>query len=90
MKKSKYNFWDILAWICVIGIFIWLILKVLGIINTPVLLEFAPYFGATYLAGWFIHELKDNSKRLINFERFQKETIKEMHNLKLNYTKNHK
>lgn len=90
MTKQKYTIWDILAWICIMGIAIWLILKVTGIINTPLLLEYAPYFGATYIAGWLVHELKNNSRRLNKFDKFQQETIKEINDLKLNCAKNHK
>ncbi len=52
------NFWDYLAWICLAGITIWLILKVLGIINTPLWLEYSPIFGAVYLAGWNMNKLE--------------------------------
>ena len=88
MKRN--NIWDILAWVCIIGIFLWLILKVTGVINTPILLEYAPYFGATYLAGWLVHELKDNSKKLEKLDKFRDATIKEIHGLKLNCINNHK
>ncbi len=50
--KREMSFWDILAWIVLGLILLWLILKVTGIINTPILIEYAPYFGAVYLAGW--------------------------------------
>jgi len=55
--KKRVNFWDILAWVVLAGIFIWLILKVSGIINTPALVELAPYFGAVYLVGWAMKKL---------------------------------
>ena len=70
--KRGLNIWDIIAWVCVIGIFLWLVLKVAGVINTPILLEYAPYFGATYIAGWLVHELKDNSKKLNSLEKLSK------------------
>lgn len=54
----KRNFWDYLAWICLAGIACWVILKVLGIINTPTWLEYAPIYGVVYLAGWNINKLE--------------------------------
>jgi hypothetical protein len=30
--KKRLSFWDILAWLVLAGIFIWVLLKVLGII----------------------------------------------------------
>jgi len=73
----KRNIWDYLAWICIAGITIWVILKVLEIINTPIWLEYAPIYGAIYLAGWNVNKLeratediKENSKDIkeIKFE----------------------
>lgn len=90
MVKRKYNIWDIIAWVCVGGIFLWLILKVTGIINTPLLLQYAPYFGVAYILGWNVHKLENASKRLSSFEKFKDATIKEIGELKLNCTKNHK
>jgi hypothetical protein len=52
------NIWDYLAWICLAGIAIWVILKVLGIINTPIWLEYSPLYGAVYLAGWYMNKLE--------------------------------
>ena len=86
---TKYNIWDILAWVCVIGITVWLILKVTGIINTPLLLEYAPYFGVAYLFGWNVHKLENVSKNVVNLEKFREATINEIHSLKLNCAKNH-
>ena len=56
MAKNK-NVWDKLAWIVLLLILVWLVLKVLGIINTPLWLEYSPLFGAVYLAGWAISKL---------------------------------
>ena len=39
---AKTKFWDILAWIVLAGMVLWLILKVTGVINTPLLLEYSP------------------------------------------------
>jgi len=54
----KRNIWDYLAWVSLAGITIWVILKVLGIINTPNWLEYAPIYGAIYLAGWNVNKLE--------------------------------
>ena len=88
--KRGLNFWDSLAWIVLAGILIWLILKMLGIINTPVLVEYAPYLGAVYLAGWQIHKLDTVAKEVNGLKKFRSATINEIHELKLNCVKNHK
>ena len=90
MMKRGISFWDGLAWAVLIGILVWLILKVSGIINTPLLIEYAPYFGAVYLAGWQISKLRVVADDVKELKRFEKATINEINNLKLNCIKNHK
>jgi len=90
MKKGKRSFWDILAWIVLFLILLWLILKTLGIINTSALLEYAPIYGAIYLAGWQIHKLKIVAEEVKNLNIFKEATINEINNLKINCVKNHK
>ena len=55
--QKRMSLWDIIAWIVLALIFLWLVLKMFGIINTPYLIEYAPYFGAVYLAGWAMSSL---------------------------------
>ena len=89
MKKGL-SFWDILAWIVLAGIAIWLILKMFGIINTPVILQYAPYFGAIYLAGWQMHKLETVAKEVEGLKKFRNETVSQINDFKLNCMKSHK
>jgi len=89
MKNRSLNFWDVLAWIILGGIFLWILLKVLGIINTPSLIEFAPYFGAVYLAGWAMHKLDTAVDDIKDLKSFAKRTATEINNIKVNCSKNH-
>ncbi len=86
---EKLNLWDVLAWIVLFGIVIWIILKMLGIINTPILIEYVPYFGIAYLLGWNIHKLEYISSRVESFEKFKDVAIKEIHLLKETCIKKH-
>lgn len=86
----KLSIWDIIAWGVLIGIFVWLILKVFGVIHTPALIEYAPYFGAVYLAGWQISKLANVAKEVEGLKKFKEETINEVHKLKMNCVINHK
>ena len=90
MEKRGLSFWDILAWVALAGIALWLILKAFGIINTPVLIEYAPYFGAVYLAGWAMRKLEDVSSDVKDLKRFRSKTIDEINKLKMNCVKNHR
>lgn len=87
--KRGMNFWDALAWIVLGLILLWLILKTVGIINTPVLLEYAPVFGAVYIAGWAMHKLDSVAEDVKDLKKFKDNTIKEVNDIKLNCSKNH-
>lgn len=89
MAKKRINIWDILAWIVLLLILLWVILKVFGLINTPALLEYAPYFGAVYLAGWAMHKLDTATNEIKHLQNFAKETINEITKIKTNCIKNH-
>ncbi len=89
MGRRNPTVWDIVAWIVLIGIFIWLILKVSGIIHTPVLIEYAPIFGAVYLAGWAMHKLDSASNDIKDLKKFAKDTASEINNIKIKCVKNH-
>ena len=77
-KNIKSSFWDVLAWIVLIGILIWVILKTLGIINTPLWLEYALIYGAVYLAGWQIHKLETVARDVKELKTFKQATINEI------------
>lgn len=90
MVKKEVSIWDIIAWIVLAGILLWLILKVFGMINTPILIEYAPYFGAVYLAGWQIHKLAVVASDVRELKSFKAATINEINNIKMNCVKKHK
>ncbi len=89
-KKAKANIWDIIAWIVLFGILVWLILKTIGIINSPVWLEYAPIYGAVYLAGWSMHKLEIVSNDVRELKKFKEATINEINKIKTNCIKKHK
>ena len=87
MNKRGLGFWDILAWIALIIVIIWVILKITGIINTPLWLEYIPIYSAVYIAGWQIHKLSVVSNDIKDLKNFRNETIKKIHEIKLNCVK---
>jgi hypothetical protein len=90
MNKRRLNFWDVLAWVVLGLILLWLILKTLGIINSPLWLEYAPIYGAVYIAGWQIHKLAIVAREVDGLNRFKDATIKEINDIKTNCRINHK
>lgn len=90
MNKKGLSIWDIFAWVVLGGILLWLILKTFGIINTPLWLEYAPVYGAVYIAGWQIHKLAIVAREVDGLNRFKDATINEINNIKTNCKINHK
>ncbi len=85
--KRGVSFWDILAWIVLGLLILWIILKVLGVINTPAFIEYFPYFSLAYWAGWSIHKLMAVSGDVKQLRGFANETIKEVSNVKAEINK---
>jgi len=82
IMKRGLSIWDILAWIALASIVLWITLKILGIINTPLWLEYAPVYSASYVAGWMMHKLKIVHEEIHDLKNFKNETIKQIHSIK--------
>jgi len=70
-------------------IYPWLIFKMLGMINTPVLLEYYPYFAACYFFGWQMNKLNHVAYEVNGLKKFRNETIKKIHEIELNCIRKH-
>ena len=84
MEKLKIN-WMWVFWICIVILLVWLFLKDIGVIHTPLIIEAIPYltvFGALLAivreAGKYAHKLD----RVVGDIREMKVDLKEM-NIKL-------
>ena len=78
MKKT--NIWDILSWVALGYILIWLILKVLGVINTPPIIEWSPAFAAVYFVG-------RTMQKIDNLEYISRKSHKNLRRLEKNFQK---
>jgi len=88
--KKRLNFWDILAWVALGSIVLWTILKITGIINTPLLIEYYPILAASYAFGWQMHKLSNVAEDVGELKNFRSETIKQIHSVKENCARNHR
>ena len=79
---KKINIWDVLAWVSLVVIIIWVVLKITGVINTPLWLEYVPVYCAVYIAGWQIHKLHSVAEDVKGLKNFKDATIKEISSLK--------
>ena len=92
--KDRISFWDILAWVALGIIISWLILKMFGIINTPLWLEYTPIYSAIYIAGWAMstlirttQDVRDTNRNLYFTNRKVNELDKEIGIIKINLIK---
>lgn len=85
----KRSFWDILAWVALGYILVWAVLKISGVMNTPLLLEYSPIFAACYFFGVQMSKLNHVAYEVNGLKKFRDETIKKIHELELNCARNH-
>ncbi|MFH0808668.1 MAG: hypothetical protein V1888_03595 [archaeon] len=85
----KRSVWDWLAWIAIISIAVWALLKGFGVFNTPVLLEVYPYLAVSYVFGWQANKLSSVCYEVKDLKKFRNDTIKQINEIKLNCVKNH-
>ena len=81
-KKAKMSIWDYLVWVALIGIVIWLFLKIFGIVNTPLWFEYAPIYSAVYIAGWAVERLKRTTEDVSDIKKNLKYINKDMGKIK--------
>jgi len=86
---KRLDFWDVLAWIVLGLILLWLVLKITGVLNTPELLEYAPLFGVVYLAGWAMHKLDTAVDDIKDLKSFKEGTVNEIYKMKERCIRNH-
>lgn len=61
---NKQNIYDFIFWTSMIVTLVWIILKGVGIINTPPLIQIIPYAGGIFAFGVFFQMIKDSKKQL--------------------------
>lgn len=65
--RTKHTIWEISFYISLLIILIWLILKLIGIINTPAFLEYGvPILSAMYALFALYRDLLDRINRISN------------------------
>ena len=93
IKMVKMSILDWVTFGVLFGIFVWLVLKTFGVINTPEWLLYAPLYGAIFAAGSFYYKMIGVSNKVVKLEgfveRFKSATVEKIHNLEINCTRNH-
>ena len=74
----RISFADIIFWIALLVLLVWIILKAFGFINTPAIVEIIPYVSGIFIAGavWQqfrnmqddLHQIKEATRRFLRVE----------------------
>lgn len=67
--KDRTALYTIVFWLSMLSIVLWVILKSLGYINTPLIIELFPIISVAFGAGAFFQMVYDMRIRLIKVER---------------------
>lgn len=85
-KLRESRVWDYLAWICLFGIALWVILKMLGVIRTSFIVEYSPLLGAIYLAGWAMQKLDRATDDITEIKKDLRDVESDMNNVRTEVT----
>ena len=88
--KKKLNLLDILAWIALVSIVIWVLLKIIGVLNTLLYIEYYPVLDVSYVIGWQMHKLSSVADDVKGLKRFKNETVSEINDIKTNCKSNYR
>ena len=67
--KDRTTLWVIVFWIGMLIILVWFFLKAIGVINTPVYIEYLPVLGIVFGIGAFFQTFIDFKLRLAKLEK---------------------
>lgn len=62
MKNMKSSFWDILAWIAFGIVILYLLLKILGIISSPITLDIITLLSGAYYVGRLFQSVESTAE----------------------------
>ena len=81
--KQRFTLADVIFWLALLTLVVWIVLKVAGYINTPAIVEAIPYISGVFIAGTVWQQFRSMQgdisgiKRVIS--RFMK--VEHEHNL---------
>jgi len=71
---KKRNIWDILVWVAFAIVLIYILLKILGVIKSPVTIDIIALLSGAYFVGRYAKRIDDTFNDIENI----KEDIKEL------------
>jgi len=66
---KRFGIWDFIFWLALLILILWVIFKILGIINTPAIIEVLPYLSGVFIAGAVWQQFKSMQHDLFHIRR---------------------
>lgn len=86
MNHKLNKFLDYIFWIVWGLVGLWIILKIAGVIQTPIWIEMAPYAGFFFMAGKMHQTLNHLQEEITNLQIEMKYTQKKLNNIEQRLT----
>ena len=78
MKKREIEIWDVIIWICIIILILYVIAKLTGLINTPEWINLIPIITLIFFAGAFYQKIIGFIDRIYNRTDYLKININKL------------
>ncbi len=79
-KEYKFGIWDIIIWISLLILIIYIIAKLIGIINTPDWINLIPVITLVFFAGAFYQKVIGFMERMFMRTDYLKEKLDKVNN----------
>ena len=93
-RKYRWDIWDVIIWISLIILILYIFAKLFGIINTPDWLNLIPMITLVFFAGAFYQKVINSLERVYHRTDYLKKSIDGIkttlviHNKKLEFSTN--
>jgi len=86
MVRGRISWVDVIFWLALLLLAIWIIAKLLGLINTSTIIEVIPYISAVFIAGSIWQQFKHVEKDVEDIKNITKrfERLGHEHKLYMN------
>jgi len=92
MAYNRFSWLDVMFWIALIALVIWIVLKAFGFINTSMIVEVIPYLSAVFIAGAIWQQFRNMQGDILDIKRVVSRflRIEHEHNLVMEGNLKHK
>ena len=79
MSNNRISIADIVFWLALFVLVVWIILKATGFINSPIIVEIIPYISGIFILGAAWQQFRDMRKDIIYIKNVNRRFLKVEH-----------